>query len=274
MGSWGLQHVGGALEDVGTATGSSSGTTVTASGSTNTKGSWAQLKAATVQEAYGIIVCAFAGSASVNYLVDIGVGAAAAEQVLIPNLLFCQSGGGNVPEYYYLPVRVPGGVRVAARCQSVTASATLAVAAWLMPAGPQMPPPFSRVTDYGATTASSHGTTHDPGGTANTKGTYTQLTASTTNPIKALHLHFGDAGDTARVSLSWLVDVAIGAAASEKIIVPNLLVACNSATDRPYQMPVAIPVTIPAGSRLSFRAQCSGNTAGDRTIDLLAYGID
>ena len=66
------------------------------SGALHTKGSWVELEAATEREVNGFFVFLFgmglSGSAR-RGLLDIGVGAAASEEVLVPDLLFSSSPG-------------------------------------------------------------------------------------------------------------------------------------------------------------------------------------
>ncbi len=74
----------------------------------------------------------------------------------------------------------------------------------------------------------------------------------------------------------WLVDVAVGPAASEQIILPNLALSginfnsnaqvLNSAM--PY-----LPLPIAAGNRIAVRAQCSTATSPDRKIGATFYGV-
>jgi hypothetical protein len=221
-----------------------------------------------------VIVQTNGGSATANYLMDIGIGAAT-EAVLIPNLCHSQSAGGNDIFTYMIPIRVPIGSRLTARCQSTTISATLTVNLTLLPMGPKLSCPFNRVTEYGPSTATSRSAAVvDPGATINTKGAYTQIVAATTNQIEAIVIALDDANDSARVSVNWLLDIAVGAA-TESIIVPNFVVVCNSATDKPYPATIGpIPIAIPAGSRISARAQSSNATAGDRTFGISIYGLD
>ena len=66
------------------------------------------------------------------------------------------------------------------------------------------------------------GSTIDAGGTANTKGSYTQMVASTSRDYCALAWCMDSLNVTPANTANFLVDVAIGGAGSEQVIVSNL----------------------------------------------------
>lgn len=107
---------------------SNAGTTVTAGGSANTKGSWAQIIASTARM-YRALILAGRGpnGAAANLLGDVGVGAAAAEQVVVPDVPFNQTSSGGTDSSWgcasaLFPCVVPSGSRVAGRVQAQAAS--------------------------------------------------------------------------------------------------------------------------------------------------------
>ncbi len=108
-------------ETGGAVTGSSTATTITASGTANVMGSWTQLIASTSKRAVAIIISLAWGS-GVDMLVDIGTGGSGSEVVLLPYLL--HAGNGPRLTHYTFMIEIPSGTRIAARCQSPTASAT------------------------------------------------------------------------------------------------------------------------------------------------------
>jgi len=78
------------------------------------EGSWVQLVPATAARVKALLVILTLASDSVQeYRVDIGIGAAGAESVLISDLSFKQREETAV---YFLPVEIAAGTRVAARC--------------------------------------------------------------------------------------------------------------------------------------------------------------
>lgn len=197
---------------------SSDGTTVTASGTTHTKGSYAQLIASTGRPSYGItIVIHNVGAASTNarMLVDIAIGAAASEQVIIPNLLAGNASAWNAASNggtcYHFPIAIPSGVRISARCQASTASDTCNIIVWLHQA--RTAPGLwvgQRVTAYGVNTGTSTGTAHTPGST-NSYATATQITSSTTNPIRYMQVGIDTGTDTTGTSMRGMFRIGLGA---------------------------------------------------------------
>lgn len=272
MGDWSLME-GQLVDTVGEDLATSRGTTVTASSTANTKGSWAQLVAATTYDASGLVV--FINKlASSDFLVDIGIGASGSERIIVPDLV-----AGYYTRYqaavYYVPISIPAGVRIAARCQSISGGATLSVLVSLLSQGFLPSSSLGRVTAYGANTADSGGTSVDPGGVAHTKNAYSQINGATANPIRALAIGIGCQENGARTQGFWLVDIAVGAAGSEKIILPDVHLSAELTIDSitPSALGVFF-IDIPAGVRLAARAQSSITDATDRLFDIVLYGID
>jgi hypothetical protein len=256
------------------AVGSTSKGTVITAGTANAKGSWVALSTSTPNDADGLVILIGQNSASADYLVDIGIGAAGSETVIISNLCI----GGKIPMVRtsspIWPIPIPAGTRVSARCQSTTASATLTVQALLLQQGLMTSAPLARVNTYGDATADSGGTSVDPGATINTKGAWTQIAASTTNPHTGLVIGIGNQANTIRTTADILLDIGVGAAAAEQIIIPDFQVREDSTDD--FMLPCQSHLffaTIPAGTALSARAQCSINDATDRLFDVVLYGV-
>ena len=215
---FGIGGFGSMESNVGT-TSAEFGTTVTAHSTIHTKNTtYATLIAATARDAYGITIL-LAGTGTVastnaRMLVDIAIGAASSEIVIIPNLL-----AGNVATMaqgvaggclYTFPVFIPAGVRLSANCQALISADTCTCAIWLHrdPIGPRG---FvgSRVTAYGPDTATSSGVSHSPGNS--TYATATQIVANAANPIRYLQLGIDGGTDTTLTSLRGLARIGIGA---------------------------------------------------------------
>lgn len=277
MGDWPL-YDGQGTETAGATSASSTGVAVTASGSTNTKGSWAELIASTARDAVGLIVNIGRGhTATADFLVDIGIGAASSETVLVPNLKGDNGSNTLGPGQIFLPIGIPAGTRISARCQSTSASAVSRIQVVTMYGSWLTAPPLGRVTDYGTATGDSGGVSIDPGGSANTKGSWAQITASTTNPIRSMLVAVGNQNNSSRgAATDWLLDVGIGGSGSEQVIVADWHVEVATSDDNlePHYLG-PIPVNIPAGTRLAARSQASNILdATDRLFDVIAYGID
>jgi hypothetical protein len=128
--------------------------------------------------------------------------------------------------------------------------------------------------NYGPVTATTKLTSVDPGGTANTEGAYSQLSAATTNAVSWLVLQVGgDLATRGATNIQWLLDIATGAAASEVNLISDLAIMEDGTSDQLGPTGVLIPVQIPAGVRLSARAQCSVNTATERLLWLGVLGL-
>lgn len=275
MADWAVPNGIGDFRAPSAVASTSSGTTVTTGGSAHTKGSWAEITASTPINADAVIVV-LRGASGADTLTDIAVGASGSETVIFENLYH---GNGTSPSIghgatYTIPVSIPAGTRISARSQGHAASQNLKVDLYLMKGGAAFPSARGRVTAYGANTADSGGTLVDPGATANTKGAYKEISASTANPVAAMIAAFPLVGDATGANADYLVDVAVGAAGSEVVVIGDFHFASCSTGNAHH--PIATPtfqVSIPAGTRIAVRAQCSISTA-DRDIDVIIYGID
>lgn len=262
-------------ESRGEQAGTSTGTTITASGSTNTKGSWSALGSATSFAYEGITVYLAQNSANADYMLDIGIDDGAGNNfVLIPDIHFSAV---NVNEHNLqlnIPVHIPAGALVEARVASTTAGATVACLIVGHSANPGGFPGYSRAIAL-FTPASSRGIAVDPGGTANTKGSWAEITASSSADVAAIFGIVGFNNDITRAAAGgMLLDVGIGASTVESTVIPNLAFSWNSTWDGPndvFFQPIA--AAIPSGTRVVARGQCNHNTAGDRTVDLSLYGL-
>lgn len=273
-GGWPISYSHANHLDLASASTTSSGTVVTASGSTNTKGSFIQLIASTASDAAGIWLCVnnqSATGANSTLALDIALGAAASEVVVLANILItAQSAQQGLIEYF--PLAIPSGTRVSARIQAKTVSETVCVNIITCDAGFDSDQALTQYTTYntnlsGNTTVTN---TTDPGTSANTKGVYAQQTSSTTSDIYALWLVMSNViGGVTQMSL---VDIAIGAAASEVVIIPNIMVSVNAGSGVFPGILGPFKVNIPSGTRIATRSQCSSGTAPNRKLDLSIIG--
>lgn len=261
-------------ESIGTDA-SSGGTDVTL-GASNAKGSWAQLTAATTREAQGILL-QWSNESGGAVLLDLGIGSAGNEKVLIPDFVTAQytitgPTTANGTHSAYFPVAIPAGARVAVRGQTnAGAGFVVSVSAVLFASSPGSRS-ASVVEAIGVSTASSIATNLDPGGTANTEGSWTELAAATTRQFDAIVLAVHN-NAILTADTEWLVDIGIGAAASEQVVIPNVAFRADANLIRGTKIYMTVPITIPAGVRVAARAQCSRNTATERVIRAALYGL-
>lgn len=267
--------------DMGTTTGGDTSGTIITSGAANTKGSWTQLIASTAADFSGfyVFISTLPGSGSSPMCLDLAIAAAGNEAngVVFQNLVISAA----VDAYGFLiPFPTPAGSRIAVRYASTTASDTIAVQVTGFDCGYGRLCGSGVVDTYGYSgTGVPIGIAIDPGATANTKGAYTQLTASTTHDLAGFFLGFdmqNHPGGSTSVGSTIAVDIAIGASGAEKIILPNVLRThqlFSGGGDVALPLTPIFPITIPAGTRIAARAQCQITTATDRNIGLSLYGI-
>lgn len=250
------------------------GVVLTAGGSAHTKAaSYTTIIASSSFDARLMVVqLGWWGGGAVDFLVDIAVGAASSEVIIANNLHF-SSGTGDYCTQFEFPIFVPAGTRISARCQATTASRTLRCAVTLGTHGFLPSSPLSVITTYGANTADSGGVQVDPGGTIETKGAYSEITSSLTFDISYFVLAVGIQNNTVRTSARFLMDIAVGAAGSEVILLPDQFYVCASTGDCLLPASICWPCSIPAGTRVAARAACSINDAADRLFDVVLYGV-
>lgn len=263
------------FETAGAVTASSRGTAVIADA--NAKGSWTELIASTSITTKLLYVFFRASTDPAPYVIDIGTGAAASEVVVISNLLIDTAGpAGSGQEAGCLgPFRIDiaSGTRIAARAETnavVAGDETIFIEVLLCDSEiPLLTSPTH--ASYGVTVGSTpKGNTVDPGGTAHTKGAYTELVAASAASIEHLMLKFGSKENLAAANADFLVDIATGAPGSEAVIVANLHLFIGAITDRPDPQSIVIPGNPFAGVRIAARAQCSIIDATDRLISVSA----
>ena len=243
--------------------------------SANTKGSWVQLTASAPFASAGFFVGFGNGDASTDLLVDIGVGAAGSEQVVVSNILVSiGSGFASSATDVFFPLAVAEGQRLAARCQASAANGDIDMGLQLCAGDFFSQLGLGRATTYGANTADSGGVSVDPGAVANTKGAWSEISASITNPIRYMLICIGGQANAVMTSSFNLLDIGMGAAGSEQVVVDDLYLVAADNVD--YYLPGMIgrPVSVASGQRLAARKQCSTTDATDRLNDIVIIGFD
>lgn len=259
----------------GADTANTRGATVSAPAAQNQKGSWYEIASALTYPAFGFYLhIAERNSLPQDALLDVAIGAAGQEQIIIPDLLHTTI---RAPVWvYYFPIYMPAGVRVAARVQSTAADRVFDVVLNTVSAEFMAGYPLGgSVTTYGANAADSGGVTVDPGGTAHTKGAWSEITSATTRPMRQVLIVIGGIANTTKTACTWLIDVGVGASGSETVLLSNLFTRTNTTTDEIAPSIFGpFPVSIPTGTRIAARAQCSIIDASDRLFDMCIYGIE
>ncbi len=240
-----------------------------ANASANTKGSWVGVVASTSFEADALLVGMAQAGNTLTHLVDFAVGGSGSEQIIAADIL--HGGHGRMMTWAQLPVSIPAGSRIAARCQASTGSAQVQVRVVLIRQGLLGIPAGGRVATLGANTADSGGTQIDPGAVGNTYGSWVEISASTPDDIAALLPRIGNIANSAPTdsAANYYYDIGIGGAGSEVAIVDGFPFSVSS--NGSYGgggPPIWLPVSIPAGSRIAARAKANVTDATDRLFDL------
>lgn len=247
------------------------GTQITASATPHTLGTITELIASTDYDADFLVIeqtedmstSATNASALLNLYVDTGAG----DKLIVPSMAFGGHAGTlTCCEVLQLPLFVPKGSQVLLALQGAVASET----------GTFRVRPHSgfgqfrggeRCTTYGANTGASGGTSVASGAAA--WGSWTQLTASMTNPARWIIPTVGSAATT-QTSRFLYVQLGVGGSGSERVI--GWWPTRTDTAERVMGIPsIPVPCDIPAGSRLSARVWASANTTA---IDVIAHCFD
>ncbi len=244
-------------------------------GSADTKGSWAEIIASLDNDVSGFMFASFGKPSNDEQgMVDLGIGGAGSEQVFLPDYLSTMRSQVPTQHPIFFPMCLPKGTRIAARGQCASSSSVqMSINISFFSKGFEAFGKINRWTAYGTDTTDTSGVSIDPGGTANTKGSWTEIISSTANPIRYLVGSLGTQNNSGLSNYRFLLDVGIGGAGSEQAIFENHPFNTNG-EELAHGMGFCFPISIPAGTRLSARAQCSGTGASDRTFDIALYGGD
>lgn len=259
------------------------GTLVTAGGSTNTKNTtYAQLIASTSFDAYFMQIFFSDNNASNNasqsMLVDIAIGAASSETVIISNLNASAAGnrtvGVNISarggQRYAFPLYIPSGSRISATAAGATASDTCycIIRLWGNPTKPVWA--GQQVTTYGAVTGSSRGTLV-AAGLSGAEGSWTEITASTSAHTYYLAMGAGYGADaSSQVGMNFL-DAGVGAATESELQALSNITLYSDSVERFSQEFGGAYVDIPSGTRLV--ARVSSSQASAQSYDVIFYGV-
>lgn len=210
------------------------------------------------------------GGAVEENLISVAIGAAASEQAIITNIpLSGRVSGTRTEDILSFPVRIPSGSRVSVKVDA-DAATNIGIGIKLYK-GNEKSSSFSGAKAFG-TVANFSGTTVDPGGTAHTKGSWTELVASSSDTIKGFWIHIGLNENTILGATSTtFTDIGIGAAASEQVIVPDHYSLATQSEDATNS--VFYDIEIPAGTRISARSQCTDTDATDRIRTVAIVGL-
>lgn len=248
---------------------------LTASGSANVKGSYAQLTSSmafTSKDAW--IVVTYGDNAVRRWLFDVATGAGGAEVVQIANVHMESTNSTTSwsPHSFHVPFEVTSGTRVAMRVQCSTGSQQTTISITFQTAGDT--PGIATFATLGATTASSQGTNVDPGGSANTKGSYVQMIASSAALTQFIMLTWTN--PSGNRNYQWAMDIATGAGGAEVVLIPDVrggqgAFIENSAATAMHHHSESFLTYIPASTRIAVRCSCDGTVDVDRDLDMMLF---
>lgn len=280
MADWSLQGDGQDYLALDRPVASTWGIAATGSGTIHTKGSWAALTTNTLDA--GLVLIHLHGVAShtgtpgtaMKVLADIGIGSPSSEVVLVNNLLWIQASALDTQDVVAtaaFPILLPASTILSLRCQSNTGEPiTFKASATTLAHGFGQSSGGSEVETWGADTAATDGVNVTPGSGA--WGSYAELMTITGIKADLLVLAFGIPGSypSANTTHNYLVDVAVGSAGNEVTVIPAIPLTFNENGLALPAFTVPLPVSIPAGSRVSVRA--ATNTGGPN-FSCVAYAI-
>lgn len=280
MSDWALITAGQYAENQGADATNSRGKDLASNASANVEGTWTTIGSTFAEDCDGFWLSTLArGGAVFDAHVDLSIDDGGGnKKIILTDWLVSNGGIAFRDPAIYLPIPVRAGEQVYGRAQSgATGGQNIDVDLLGVAHGFIFPGSHGRITTYGADETDSGGTSVDPGGTVNTKGSWAQLTASTDNDISWLMIAIGNARLSRTGAVHGLLDVGIGAGGSEKIILPDLPHRTGTTSDMNKPGPSLFgpfAVEIPAGTRLAARRQADSNNATDRLVDIVLYGID
>jgi hypothetical protein len=256
-------------QSIGAVTASSRGTVITASSSTNTKGSYTSLITSTAYDCCYAVVNIINGAATLG-LVDIAVGTSGNQQVIIPNIFLGAVAGTSAAKVNFciaLPINIPAGTNIWARSQSATASTTYDVSMILFDGEFTGLPGLAGYDDLGTSLSTSLGVAITPSATGSVLGTWTSVVTATARDYVGLWgtLGFGTVNDT------YLMNIGIGGSGSQVIIIPNFAsyninaAGVSSGGTLPF-----LPIEIPKGTEIWAQTQASGTSAAG--LNVILYG--
>jgi hypothetical protein len=227
---------------------------VTSGAAATTKGAWTQQFASlssTISWVY-LSVLTNSSTLSPSVLVDVGVGAAGAEQVVVPNLAV----GGIGAILIGIPLRVNAGSRLSLRCsadRTSTAFNVFAIATHRLPdAESQMP---TVVDVLGTSAATNTGTA-----LSGASGTWCEIVAGTQRDYQCIALVPSLTGQPS--GQQHTLELGYGASDSPRVVGSirfGTLVSQWSINNFLPHFPAVVGPAVPAGTRLAVRHDITAN---------------
>lgn len=234
-------------------------TTLTASGTANNRGSWTALNTSTPFACNGVLLGAAPGNSNTPMAVELGVGGAGSEKVIMPD--FVLSANSRTAFWVYVPCQIPASSRLSARLTSGTISATCVVYADLLTSGPLAVPIGGLIRQlHPVVTGGTYGTSVTPQQTTYS-ATWTQLSSSCPIDARAICVQTNSGTNTAPGGAGIQYELGVGAASSEVVVLNR--VSFQQAANADVAGPgfsFWLPCQIAAGQRVALRAETNAAT--------------
>ena len=233
--------------------------TVTGSATAHTKGSWTQIFASTtVDSGYLVLMPDDITVSATNSatLVDIGVGAAGSERIVIADINVGAWGHGAM---FQTPLFIPAGSAVSVRLQSAITSKVMNGRLSLLPS-PVLGESAKFSETWGASSATSAGLTLTTPSVSGTDTAWQQISAGITRDTNWIAFSLGSVGTNVAASKGTFT-VGYGASGSEQPLLANarweqlgteVMRACH----------YWVPCNLPAGTRLVVRFNSTSTGPG------------
>lgn len=253
----------------------SRGVLLTANSSAGVKGGWVNLGSAMSFDYQSIwVAMANAGAGAGDFVIDIGLSDGTNRAVIMPNLrLAALAGSWTGGCLVQLPLFIPKGAQLSARCAASAGSRTCHVAITGSSIGIGGVPGYA-FAEQGYTVASARGHDLDPT-TADTMTGWTQLGNAYDNHIDAVLVAVGPGGQVGRtIQRAYLLDIGRGSVGNEAVIISGLQLLQAIDDQRPlpgYLGP--FPVSVGQNSRIHARCQTTEITSTERKLDVACWGF-
>jgi hypothetical protein len=222
--------------------------TICTTGAANTKGSYATMGTTTFQADGFFLTLLNTGTAD-RFRVDIAINTGGSDTIIVEDF-WCENNGIAFHVHNWIPVRVPSGAAVKIRAQALGASRTLGALATMYSDPSRVGGSKIRsATDFTNTLPTNTLTL-----TGTTQTAWSEVCASTAARFCRLWAMPTNAGDATRTADRFIIDVGMGAAASEVVL--GQFYMSSSTTALRVNSAIEFPCDIPAGKRLAFRVTC------------------
>lgn len=247
-------------------------------GAADTKGAWTEIVSASnnTENSDNVAVELFPqhsiNEAHRNYLVDVALGEAGSEHVIIANLglIGTQAIGDEANGYIYnLPLKIPAGVRISVRGQSSLASSSFHALIRRLVGGY---PGFGKTITVGADTSDTSGVN----ATVTSAGSWqawVEMTSSLSENIKGFVIS-RIKEDSSWTNGALAMQIGVGSAGNEVVIAGPYTMVTNGANET-MTLPTTpfLPIPIASGERVSVRAAATDVAVTDFNFEYILYGV-